>query len=335
MNTVLSALAETVGVSPPLSTVLLTPRFRASRHVVALLHPQGSTEPVVVAKIPRLAGDAGGVEREHAVLTAVQAARENGYATIPRIVAFREVGGHAVLVETALVGVPLTPERARRDPARATAIVLRWLEELPTHPPRAPGETYGRLIEEPLGRFRAQLPAERDLVDRTLALVEPLRQASLPSVVEHGDLSHPNLLTLADGALGVVDWELAEVEGVPTHDLFYFLGFLAAARSGSSTPLERTRALHEALLRPGGWARKTVADYAAQADIDLRLLAPLLVACFARYTVGLYDRLRGLAADDASALRDEAAHLVRTDRHYSFWAHTVAHAADASWADEV
>ena len=55
--------------------------------------------------------------------------------------------------------------------------------------------------------------------------MQPLRAASVPRVFEHGDLSHPNLIWLPTGRVGVVDWELAEEEGFPLHDLSFFLAF--------------------------------------------------------------------------------------------------------------
>ena len=328
------------------SSILLTPRFRASRHVVLLLFPPGSSEPTHVAKIPRLAGDTTGIEREHALLTATQAARESGYATIPRVVAYEEAHDRAILVESALVGLPLTPERVRRNPSTSIDSVLSWLAELPSAEPGAGDDRYTRLLEEPLRRFGSVLGGgEAQLVGRTLELLEPLRGASLPTVVEHGDLSHPNLLILGTGDIGVVDWELGESHGLPAHDLFFFLNYVAAARSRASTPNARLRVFHDAVIQPTGWAREIVTRYAERMDVDRRYLTPLLVACWSRYTAGLLERLLGSpgartrpdgeapSARDYSPASADVARLLRSDRHYALWSHTVAHAKESTWAD--
>lgn len=343
MNAVLAALFAVEGSCEPprYASVLLTPRFRASRHVVVLLFPDGSTDAALVAKIPRLAGDSSGVERERAVLTAIQEAREGGYTTIPHVVADFEIGGRTTLLESALVGVPLTPSLVRRDPASAIQAVLRWLDTLPSGETTSGDERFARLFERPLARLGAALSEQdAELVERTLELLEPLRQAALPTMVEHGDLSHPNLLLLRSGEIGVVDWELGEIEGLPTHDLFVFLGYVAASLARASTPDQRARALHDELTRPTGWAVDTVVRYANRMEIELTLLTPLLLACWSRYTTGLFDRLVGPAPplDDAghrwarASARPELARTIRADRHYALWRQTVTNAQELTWS---
>lgn len=332
------------GSSTPFSSILLTPRFRASRHVVLLLFPPGSSEPTLVAKIPRLAGDSNGIARERALLTATQAARDGGYATIPRVVAYEEAHDRAILVQSALVGLPLTPERVRRSPSTSIDSVLSWLGKLPSAEPNAGDDRYSRLLEEPLRRFGSALGGdEADLVAQTLELLEPLREASLPTVLEHGDLSHPNLLILRSGEIGVVDWELGESRGFPAHDLFFFLNYVATARSRASTQDARLRALYGAVIQPAGWAREIVARYAERMDVDRRFLTPLLVACWSRYTAGLLERMlgspsarprpEGAEPTGCSPVGDDAAQLLRSDRHYALWRLTVAHAKESAWTD--
>src|SRR5512141_1974117 len=98
-----------------LSCVLVTPRFRASRHVVFLVLPEGQAEPVLVAKVPRLAGMNQGVEREAANLRTAQASRPRGFDSIPRLVAYESYRGQPLLVETALRGPLMDPGRVRAD----------------------------------------------------------------------------------------------------------------------------------------------------------------------------------------------------------------------------
>ena len=37
----------------------------------------------------------------------------------------------------------------------------------------------------------------------------------------------PNLLTMHDGRVGVVDWELAQANSLPAVDVFFFLTYVA------------------------------------------------------------------------------------------------------------
>lgn len=350
MNAVLSFISanrerlglEQLGVSLPLLSILLTPRFRASRHVVMLLLPEGSSDPALVAKMPRLRGDSEGVERERAVLTLAQDRGPDGMAGVPRVVAFEEVGERPLLLETALVGVPMTPEQVRRRPAESIGVVLAWLEQLPRSDATLDQQSYVRLLDQPLRRFRRVFTPDgaADLVDRTLELVEPLGAQPVPWVIEHGDLSHPNLLWLRDGTVGVVDWELGERHGLPGHDLFFFLNYVATALSRAGTSERQVRAFHEAVIDRRGWARESVTAYADRLQLDRALLPSLLVACWARATTRLLERLLGSDAesppeggDSGSAsvptLTPQLADWLRGDRHYALWRHAVEHARGA------
>src|SRR5690606_23163251 len=96
-------------------------------------------------------------------------------------------------------------------------------------------ETIGS-VEERLRRLSDETPAASagSLVGATTAALATLRSSALPPVFEHGDLGHPNLVVLADGGIGVLDWETARRDGLPLHDLVFFLGYvaLATARPG-------------------------------------------------------------------------------------------------------
>jgi hypothetical protein len=295
-----------------MTCVFVTPRFRASRHVVVLVFPLDQAKPVLVVKVPRLPGDDEGVRREAAVLTALHAA--GMLETVPRVVAFD--GG--ILVETALAGRPLVRGEVRRSREACVTAVEAWLAELERARPGdelSPSD-YERLLEEPLRRFARFFP-DQELVRRTLELTAPLRDSALPLVFEHGDLSEPNLIRLGDGRIGVVDWELAEPRGLPAHDLAFFLAYAAFAASGATTVQRQLAAYDKAFLRPDGWARPRLRAYAERRGIVRELLAPLVVACWARQTAGLLARPSG---GQPSA---ELIAWLRSNRFHALWRESV------------
>ena len=138
MNTLLTFLRDHrdrldlngLAATDRLSCVLMTPRFRASRHVLFFVLPEGSPDPVLVAKVARLAGTSESVEREAANLRGVQAGRKGGFDSVPRVVAFEEYCGRSILIETALVGSPMDPAVMRRHLAACCKGVTDWLVDL-------------------------------------------------------------------------------------------------------------------------------------------------------------------------------------------------------------
>jgi aminoglycoside phosphotransferase (APT) family kinase protein len=317
------------GMGDGASCVILTPRFRTSRHVVGLLFPKGAVTPSLVVKLPRLRDDGEGIEREAAVLRALREACPSLRATVPRVVALTD-GDRPLLVETALAGRPLSPRMLRATSSRGIDAVVRWLIALSATRRSGDEASFDRLVGDPLRFLAESSPSrapERELVARTLDLVEPLRTLRVPRVLEHGDLGHPNLLWLEGHKVGVVDWELAEEEGLPLHDLAFFLTYATFALRRPRTDQERVAAFHDAFFAAGGWAKARVTVYQEELGLEENALAPLFAACWARYTARLVLRI----AAGGSRLTDEVLDWVRQNRYYALWRHTVAHGDELVW----
>lgn len=307
--------------------VLVTPREPTSNCVVALVLDAHGGAPELVVKIPRLLEAEAAIVREAETLTMIQAERPT--ATVPSVVALTSVDGQMLLVESALVGETISPSELRRRPRRCVDDVLRWLLDLPR--PRPGPVRFDALVELPLRRFAAALPPETEevsLVEETLEALDELRSAGLPAVVEHGDLSHPNLIRMNDGRVGVVDWELADVDGLPATDLCFFLGYVAATVRRARAPRQLAAAFDAAFAAPDGWARPPLLAYARRVGIDPSLLSPLLVATWARYAVRFAARIEGAAADptasgERGAISPVALAALRDSPHLVLWEHAL------------
>jgi aminoglycoside phosphotransferase (APT) family kinase protein len=309
-----------------LSFVLLTPRFRTSRHAISLLIPRGSTEPTLVAKRPRLADDVEGIAREASVFGAVEGWSATA-GTIPRLVAFEPSAPQPVLVETALTGETITPAMLRGSPSTYVEATVSWLARLPTAPSRSDPSWYERLVERPLELFAEAFPAKAEeslLVDRTFSLVEPIRNASLPLVLEHGDLNHPNLIRLRDGRVGVLDWELGEERGLPLHDLCLFLAYVAFATRRARETTGFVAAFDDAFIGPDAWAAPTLRAYADRLAIQANVLVPLFVCCWARYSSRLVARAEGEQGSEEQGAATET--WLRGNRYYALWKRAVEQA---------
>lgn len=323
-----SVVLAAAPVGHPVSAVLLTPWFEASRHVIGVLL-RGS-QPVVVVKVPRRPGDDSGLRREADALERLRSLPFHP-AHAPRVLTAPAGAPPGVLVEEAIVGEALGPELVRADPVRALRVGMAVVDAMPvTGTTNADPGWFERLVEAPLRGFAERGPddaATRTLVARTRERLAPLAAADLPLVFEHADLGHPNLVLRPDGTLTALDWERAEGRGLPGHDAAFLLGYLADARRGAFALDARLRAFEAAFLGPHRWAWQAFREHLARRRVREDLAAALLLASWARSSCGLLDRLLA-AADDQTLARPAAwaEEIVRHHRDPAVW-----RLVDAAW----
>lgn len=120
-----------------------------------------------------------------------------------------------------------------------------------------------RALEERLRRPAdpGEFPAA---IERALALLED--DTRLPAALVHGDCAPWNIREMEDGGCALIDWESAEWQGLPMHDLCHF--FCMQARLFAPHTL-----FSEAVERDGSWRR-----YLRELAIPLRLFRPLAAA---------------------------------------------------------
>ncbi len=306
------ALAQPDGDHP--LDALVTPRFSTSRAVVGVTTTAGGRHLDRVAKVARRVDDDKLIAQEATNLGDLSR-WAGSFPSAPPAARAVDRGGRTVLVEGAVSGLPLDRRAVRRDPAGALVSGRRWIEGLPVGAPTRPIDD-GRaeeLIGGPLraiaGRPGRRAGARADLVARARTLLAPLEHASLPVVFEHGDLSHPNLLRDADGALTVVDWERARTHGLPLHDLTFFVAYLTESIMRPGSPDELADVVVRA-LRARGWARAELEVHAEQLGLDRSLLSLLQLACWTRRVAALPSTP---ATDDGAPHRSEV-----------LWAATIA-----------
>ncbi len=328
---------ERIGVRGELSFVMVTPRFRASSHVVFIILVEGRSEPVLVVKVPRILGGNSSVEREVHNLRLAQMVRPTGFDSIPFVVAFEESQGHALLVETALDGSPMDTTSIRGDFVGCCNSVTNWLVEL--HRCRLPNSPldsnwFDRLVEEPLRRLESVFGShseEKLLFSQTRSLASSLAMEKVPLVFEHGDLSHPNVLLLRRGGIGVLDWELAEPQGLPGVDLFFFLAYAAFCRHEAQKTGIHVPAFRDAFFGRSAWGIQHVLKYADQVGLAMRFLAPLFVLCWARYLSGLVLRITD-GGGTAKRIGPETAAWLRTNRYYALWKYALENCSELDWS---
>lgn len=320
----------------PLSAVVITPRFRASSHVVFAIFASQSERPVLFAKVPRLPHDDHRLRREATNLQAVEAAWASGATTVPRLVAFEPgVHGRTVLYETAVSGQTMSARAVRHQTAELVESVVNWTTELHLASRRIVQDkaaVHRRLVTDPLHQFleiMSHRADERRLVEQTLRHLESLQVAEFPHVLEHGDLGPPNILRQRDGRIGVVDWELADPDGLPAADLFFFLTLIQFATSRATKARDCVSAFHDAFFGPAAWTKPFVSKYTTRLQLDRNVVAPLFLLTWARYVAQLAWRLRAAGG----TLDAETADWIRNNRYYMLWQHTLANLDELAIAD--
>lgn len=299
--------------------VLVTPSYDTSRHVVALVFDH-RRDPQVVVKVSRRPGDDSGLRREAAVLRRLEELRGSG-DDVPRVLALVPFGAGTALVESGLSGPALSPERVRADSDAVLRAGTELVERLPVTGTLT-GSWYDELVRAPVQRMLSCFPSlsEDDLAARTHDALADLTGSELPAVLEHGDLSHPNLLLVAPDRIGAVDWERSVERGVPGHDLVYLLAYVSEALTGAATMPERVTCFDQALGSPSGWARPQLASHLERRGVAPALLDSLLLVSVVRAACTLAERLLGDSGQELEQ-RAGATSLAARDRDMVLWRH--------------
>ena len=269
--------------------LLLTGGLRSINKPVRLVFTDGGTEPRLAVKMARVPESLGALANEAAILGAVYDRRGEELAGVPRVVSFDEHGGE--LCETALAGAPLWTQLSRGNFAALAAKAADWQVALAgAARPVARATWWERLAGCQLSWFRAAFEAAVDESLLQQAADALQRLPDLPLVCEQRDFSPWNVL-LKDGEFVVLDWESAELNGLPVLDLVYFLTYLALFVEGVQVhgvvDVEQVRRVYRQAIDPrtelGSVVQRCLASYARRLDLPLEVLHPLRLLAWMVY----------------------------------------------------
>lgn len=272
-----------------LAVALLTGGERSINKVVGLVFADGEALPRLAVKMARTPEAAPGMRHEAAALRAVHALRPGGVPGVPQALFVEERDGSVMVGETMLAGRPLWMTLGRDNYRRLALQATDWLADLAGRPPlQDRAEWWPRLAEPALADFGAAFGAvvDPEMLRETRAALATL--GALPRVCEQRDFSPWNVLAAPSGQLVVLDWESAEIDGLPAMDLVYFLTYLSFFLDGS---LERGtyREAYRAMLCPttstGAVFHECMEHYAMRIGrpvADLHALRPLVWLIHAR-----------------------------------------------------
>ena len=214
-----------LGASPErLYALLLTGGQHSINKVVSLIAPSPHAAPQLLVKRPRIPQAREGLQHEAFILQQIPR-RYPHLSGIPRLVFSGETGPAFSLGETILDGAPLYTCLGRGTFRILAQQAATWLIGLAGTPDtrRNVAPVIERLCAELHELYQAEL--SEALWQQTRSLLASLGE--LPAVCEQRDFSPWNVLIDAQGRWNVLDWEAAELDGLPARDLIYFLTYLS------------------------------------------------------------------------------------------------------------
>lgn len=269
--------------------LLLTGGLRSINKPVRLLFADGETEPRLAVKMARVPESVPALANEAAILQAIHNGESGELKGVPRVLAFDEHGGG--LCETALTGAPLWTQLNRSNFAALAAKAAAWQVTLAGGAlPAACDTWWERLAGCQLAWFRQTFGAAVDASLLQRAADELQRLPDLPLVCEQRDFSPWNVL-LKDGEFVVLDWESAELNGLPVLDLVYFLTYLALFVEGVQVhgvvDVAQARRVYRQTRDPrtelGSVVQRCLASYVRRLDLPLDVVHPLRLLAWMGY----------------------------------------------------
>ena len=312
-----------------LSCLLVTEGRRSISKCVALVFAGPDPRPRLAIKHPRVPEAVPALAREATVLRTLHARHPGAFPGIPRIVFEEKRGAVTLLGETALLGAPVNAVVHRGNYRDLALKATTWLADFAQRTARQPSADWRERIAAPaLADFTDAFGAVADdgLLRRTRAAIASL--GPLPVIVEQRDFSPWNVLIDSQGELVVLDWESAELDGLPGLDLIYFLTYLACEldRVPYDTASARLRESYRRALDPASFTGRVRAEclalYARRLGLDAATLPSLAALAWLIHSRSDYRQLAAEAGGppDRTALGRSA--------FLAFWEEEVR---SASW----
>ncbi len=248
-----------------------------------LLFPPGRRAPTHVLKFGRVPGVTIQFERDERGAEVASLAGNAVARRAPSHLGRFEVGGYPASLETAAVGTKLTNYLRRTIPRRrklaAVEGVAQWLIEVARETAAQP---------EALGPERERLA--RELGEELVGSIPPV-----PATFLHNDVAEENVVVSGRDFM-VLDWEWAQLHGLPLSDLVYFGVHVLRIVDGALTEEERDRHFVDVLTGNAEgspvlfrWIRELVAAL----DLPPESVGPLVTASWLdRGRLSLVERRR-------------------------------------------
>ena len=278
--------------------------WKASRVHFAVIDPSG--EPLFFAKVVRDPQQNAQLEKEYHLLASL-VAKPGLAAHLPQPCLLGELDKQKYSVERAVRGTKMLQGIPRcfwhvgqffpRYLSRTTDLLVKLARGT-----RTAISTQEFLAEElrPLRVFLTEVGRSRAELDPLFDSLQTGFRGSFESIVAHGDLSPGNLIMQPDDSCGLIDWETANLNGLPLIDLFYFITRYVYV--GGLVPWQKKakaiKTFYASSAAGIGYAKQAVEKYCQELGYDTGIIAPLFRLHFV-YRAYLKSTMVGLDSNKA------------------------------------
>ncbi len=256
-----------------------------SQKVLVLLAPPDHADPTGLAKVTRSSAHTARLSNEASALAAL-AGLPIAEGRVPRRWFWGEHAGRGVLGASIVEGPGFGARAAFAPDDPWLRDAAGWLTDLAVATVRpVPAEEVATALRVLLARFVRIYSATADEADQLEAKIRSLHRIDrpIPSVLQHGDPGIWNLVAQPDGRTGFLDWEAAELAGLPLFDLLYWFRSYAIASSRRAGTRDRLDAASRHLLDGSPLADRlveTVDEYRRRIDLPVEAIEPLVYGCW-------------------------------------------------------
>jgi len=227
--------AERDNLRPRLTGGVVAGLYRNSSKVTLILFDERG-QLAAVAKATRRPSAEAALMAEFAALKELTSTAPEAMQGAPLPIALERVDGHLVLVESPVPGEPMTARyyspghtsdasRVARDFEAAEGWLERFQRKTASDEMVIDRVSIDACVDGVRSRYRREIGwsgVEEELFETLARRALAFEGTRLPRVGVHGDFWMGNLLMAEGRIVGVVDWELARLNGLPFQDTFKF-----------------------------------------------------------------------------------------------------------------
>lgn len=265
----------------------------SSRKVLFFLFDQDpdradSISPRYVVKMVRDPQYNVRLENEYRALSVLHDRDVDLAASAPRVAFWGYHNELAIIGETAIEGEPFRARTAHDAGCPYLRAALDWFTTLAAgtaEPDVATSADVSATLNTLFERFREiyHLAPEHDaFLQEQLTAISHNRHA-FPLVFQHGDPGPWNAIVTPDEKVAFLDWEAAEIHGMPLWDLFYFARSYSIGAARAQGIHDRLRGFSEQFLSDTALSRLLVdriTHYCERVGLHRSLVEPLFYTCW-------------------------------------------------------